>query len=487
MACENFACTRLNICPLDIKQRIADGFGAALYVLGDPCTPFDFNQLVSAISPTSQLPVLFSSLRYRSHQLEDTSYPQLDVFVMNEYWFGLDVWGDDSLCARSGSRCYIFHAGTWYFPPLPTATFKSEPGVILSGTSSGDALLSVKGYPTRTLGSMPSAITNCQMSGDGLTYFVKTSTGWNQFDDINKDWIELEPNYPSSWLVSSFDGTTIVQTNSSLIPDEFHYKIGSDHTQADIANGSGSEVYAAALGDTIFVARGSAISTVGSLNVQTQIYTLPIGVVATGVWADNVTVWVRTTTGTWMSNDAGWTWTVLENEFAVGPGLFTKPGSDNIWRTSEEPFSVMVGFPLRLTNGGLLFSPSTGWRNGFEDKTMSSGYTELLSTTTAALSPNGLYLFTNEDGVITLYLNVWNSTRFADWCKVNNCKSGYANYCQRFGTIDPKCRTNTPDGQTPVLPTPTPSKDFPIWAIVAIVLGVLVLVIGIMYATLKKK
>ena len=399
---------------------------------------------------------------------------------MDEYWFGLGTWGD-TLCARSGSNCYVFNSGTWYFPPLPTVNFKSVPGVMLSATQSGSTLLSVSGSPDRTLGSALGSPQNCQLSGNGLAYFVRTAAGWNEFDEQSGDWVGIEPNYPGSWLVTSFDGNTIVQTNSSHVQGEFHYKIGPADTQTNIADGSG-QVYVAALGDTIFVARDSSISTVGSLNILKLIYTLPTGL-TTGVWADDVTVWVATTIGTYMSNDAGWTWTVLLNEFAVGPGLFTKPGSDNIWRNSDEPFSEAIGFPLRLTNGGLL-SKSPQWRNGFEDKTMTTASTEILATTTAALSPNGLYLLTNVNGVITLYLNAWNSARFAEWCTSNNCTAGRARYCQAFGNIDPSCKTNTPGGPSP--PT-TPPKNFPVWAIALIVLGGLALIGGLFYAVSWKK
>ena len=488
MTCEGFARTRLEICPEDIEQRLADGLGPALHVLGGPCTQFDFNQLLNAQSPLAQLPVLFSSSRYRSHRLEQTSYLQLTAFAMDEYWFGLGTWGD-TLCARSGSNCYVFNSGTWYFPPLPTVNFKSVPGVMLSATQSGSTLLSVSGSPDRTLGSALGSPQNCQLSGNGLAYFVRTAAGWNEFDEQSGDWVGIEPNYPGSWLVTSFDGNTIVQTNSSHVQGEFHYKIGPADTQTNIADGSG-QVYVAALGDTIFVARDSSISTVGSLNILKLIYTLPTGL-TTGVWADDVTVWVATTIGTYMSNDAGWTWTVLLNEFAVGPGLFTKPGSDNIWRNSDEPFSEAIGFPLRLTNGGLLLSPSTGWRSGFEDKTMGDAATEILETTTAALSPNRLYLLTNVDGVITLYLNAWNSARFAEWCNSNDCKAAYARYCQAFGNIDTGCRTDTPGGPgTPITPSPpstTPGKGLSTLAIVMIVLGVLAILIGAFVAYLKNK
>ena len=490
MTCEGFAFARLGINPADIGQRIIDGLGPALYVLGGNCPAFDFAKMLS--NPTSNLPVLFSSLRYRSHKLEQTIYPQLTGVDVDEYWFGLGPW-ENTLCARSGSNTYSCRAGTWVLGvPGPTSTFKSVPGVMLSSAiKSGSTTLKLLGPPSSTqlLGSALNKITNCQTSGDGLTYFVRSANGWHTYNKITEDWVGIGPDDVSWWLVPSFDGRSLVLTGPA---SNFHYKIGSADMQTKVADGVGS-VYGAVLGATVFVARGSNIYTVGSLNVRSLIYTLPAGA-ATGIWADDLTVWVATTVGTYMSNDAGWTWTVLNDEFAVGPGLFTKPGSASIWTHSDETFSETIGFPLRLTNGGLLANPSTGWRNGFEDKTMTTASTEILETTTAALSPNGLYLLTNVNGVITVYLNAWNSAKFAEWCNSHDCKAGYARYCQAFGTIDPGCRTDTPGGpdipggpDTPNSPSPTPGKGLSTLAIVMIVLGVLALLIGAGFALLRKK
>ena len=481
MDCEAFACARLEPCPSDVGQRIADGLGDALALLGTNCGEFDFNQLVSADIPTAHLPVLFSTLKYRSPNLEATMYPKLEIAGadVNEYWFGLGPWGD-TLCARSGSLTFCYHLGSWtLLNGLPSGinTVKSVPGVMLSDVRGNMTLYTLWG--SNELGSL-GTLSNCQMSGDGLTYFANNSTGWKRYNEVNGTWDSVGVNGSNLWLVPSFDGTSLVLTNLDT-SGEFFYKVGSASVHSTTVGGSG-KVYGAVLGSTVFVARGQFIHTVGSLHVLSLIYTLPAGAV-TGIWADDVTVWVTTTIGTLMSNDAGWTWTVLENQFAVGPGLFTKLGSADIWRNSDEPFSQAVGFPLRLTNGGLL-SKSPQWRNGFEDKTMTTASTEILATTTAALSPNGLYLLTNVNGVITLYLNAWNSARFAEWCTSNNCTAGRARYCQAFGNIDPSCKTNTPGGPSP--PT-TPPKNFPVWAIALIVLGGLALIGGLFYAVSWKK
>jgi hypothetical protein len=494
MTCEGFACARLEICPGDIEQRIADGFGPALNVLGGNCPAFNFSQMVSASVPTSKLPVLFSSSRYRSHNLEQTIYPKAIVsgVTIIEYWFGLGPAGN-TLCARANSGCYYFDLGKWVAGlPGADSSFRSVPDVILSSLKfTGVTTLRKLGPPavSRTLSNTAAVVSSCQMSGDGLTYFWRTSGGWKIYDGTNNTVVPIQPQDAALWLVPSFDGNTIVLTRSPFDANhgEVVYKIGSANTETKEAIGSGTEVFAAALGDTVFVARGASISTVGSLNVYKLVYTLPSGL-ATGMWADNVTVWIATTVGTYMSNDAGWTWTFLEDVFAVGPGLFTKTGSANIWTNSDETFSETIGFPLRMTNGGLLSSPSTGWRNGFEDKTMNSAYTEILSTTTNALSPNGLYLLTNVGGVITLYLNTWNSAMFSEWCNSNDCRAGRAKYCQAFGEIDPECKTDTPAGPSPpTTPPEKPPKNFPVWAIALIVLGGLALIGGLFYATSRKK
>lgn len=486
MDCGSFACSRLAICPSDVKQRIIDGLGSALAVLGTACGQFDFDQLVSADDPTAQLPVLFSSLTYRSPKLEATVYPKLEIAgaTVDEYWFGLGPW-ENTICARSGSSTYCYRLGNWlltYGLPSQITTFKSVPGVMLYAARASSNMTLRRPDSTYQLGES-GIVSSCQMSGDGTSYFANNSTGWKRYNWSYRSWDSVGVDDTNLWLVPSFDGTCVVLTSPNISNGDFFYKIGSATLRSATVGGTG-KVYGAVLSSTVFVARVQFIYTIGSLHVLSLIYTIPVGL-ATGIWADALTVWVATTTGTYMSNDAGWTWTVLENQFAVGPGLFTKIGSADIWRNSDEPFSESVGFPLRLTNGGLL-SKSPQWRNGFEDKTTTTASTEILPTTTAALSPNGLYLLTNSNGIITLYLNAWNSTKFADWCKLNDCKAGYANYCQKFGMIDPRCKaSDTPGGPSPTPSNPA-SKDFPIWAIVLIVVGALALG-GIAYGMLKKK
>lgn len=497
MVCEKFACTRFESCPADVGQRIADGLGSALALLGTECGEFDFSRLVEHNDPLYHLPVLFSSLRYKSPTLEETIYPKIAVPGIEEYWFGLGGFGINTLCARAGSSTYYYHANTWVLWTLGPgiSTFKSVPGVTLSSvqqtTTSPTCYLGVRelGPPESDVDlGLLLGVTNCQVSGNGLTYFARDSSGWKRY--VSTSWESVGFGGTNLWLVPSFDGHSFVLTNLDS-PSTFYYKIESANIRSKTTSGSGA-VYAAVLGTTVFVVRGSKIYTVGSLNVLSLIKTLESGA-ATGIWADDVSVWVSTTTGTYMSNDAGWTWIVLTNKFAVGPGLFTSLGSANIWMNSDETFAEVADmFPLRLTNGGLLSSPQNGWRHSYEDTTANTLSTTISATTAAALSPNGLYLLTNDNGVITLYLNAWNSPKIIAWCRGygNNCKPGYAKYCQAFGSIDTGCINDTPGGPTPS-PSPTPvipaTNYFPSWGIALIVLGVVALVIGVIYVVSKKK
>ena len=148
-----------------------------------------------------------------------------------------------------------------------------------------------------------------------------------------------------------------------------------------------------------------------------------------------------------------------------------------------------VGYPLRLNNGGLLYSDANQWANAYQDQTKDDKYTVIEATDAAALSPNGQYLLTQEDGVVTLYLNVWNSAKFAAWCKAgaNNCQAAYARYCQQFKG-DPGCKTSTPDGpDEPDADGPDDAKSFPALATILIVVAGLGLIGAFLYWWLRKR
>jgi hypothetical protein len=323
------------------------------------------------------------------------------------------------------------------------------------------------------------------MSGNGLKWFIRDSNGWNTFDEA-KSWEPISGlNDPALTLVSSFDGNTVAATKPNS--DVVKYKIGSAALRTTPTVTGNGVLHAAVLGNTVFAVRGVNIYTVGSLNDMQRIFTLqPATDFATGVWADDRTVWVSTTTHTYMSNDAGWTWTLLEQQRAVGPGLFITPDSANIWRSSSETFVQATQFPLHLNNGGRLFNNQ--WSNWFEDTdtNANSPLTEITATTTSAVSPNGRYLFTNNNGLITLYLNVWNAPTLTAWCSGDTCNAARAAYCLRFGSIDASCTTPAGGGGSGGSPA-QPKKGIPIGLIVGLSLLVALLIIAVVIWYAKRK
>ena len=516
--CEDFACQRLTPCPKDVDQRIADGLSSPLSVFGTACGEFPFKQLIEAEDPTAELPVLFSSDNYRSSALVDTNFPLMPERLapsqppiqIEEYWFGLcprpfDRY--DTMCARSSTTCYLFDTEDEEWSAFGAAaqhSFKSVPGLCFSTHPATPALGIVAEQkvtstnPANDSSTKFVAITDCQLSGDGNVRFIKHSGGWSRITSPTS-FVGVGESGPQFRLHTSFDGSTFVQSNRRS-PD-FHYQIGSTALRSQSLGQdeyNDNDLFAAVSYRTILIARGKSVFAIGSLGTRKVIRDLPSVVV--GLWADDATIWVCTDQGTLMSHNLGWTWTELKNQFAIGPGLFSKPGSDTVWAHPDQSFAEAVTYPLRLTNGGHLRDAGT-WANAYQDKTMdNTKFTLVKKTDEFAVSPNGLYLLTQKDGVVTLFLNVWNSASFAAWCKLepNDCKAAYAKYCGGFKSVDSGCKTDEPSGPGtgPGSGSPgggsggskpdEPSSGFPTWAIIlASTLG-LGVIVGLIVALSKK-
>jgi hypothetical protein len=290
-------------------------------------------------------------------------------------------------------------------------------------------------------------------------------------------WASVGDRDPELWLASSVSNFVQTKPESSIVFYQFE---NSDLQQKTIPNDSTGNVFAAIIGSTVFIARGRYVYTVGSLNVLEMVFDLGTGV-ASGVWADDTNVWVATDKGTCVSRDLGWTWTLFHEFSAAGPGWFTKTGSDNVWGTSDLSFAQEVPFPLRLNNSGLLYKEG-GWANWFQETPIDTTFTEIKETDTHALSPNGRYLVTIVPNGVALYLNVWNSARFAAWCRQTSdgCRERYGRYCNEFKTIDDGCKTDTPGPDSP-------NEGLSTLTIVLISLAGLGVVAAILYAVLKKR
>jgi len=488
--CEDFARERLKNCPRDVTQRIEDGFGSVLSVLGNACGTFPFKTMIEAPDPLSALPVLFSSQQFTSPEVVP-AFPRAP-WDQCEYWYGLEPKFspravENTLCARCvDTSHWLGPDGSWY----STFLFKSVPGVCLLVTNVDesfpkDIIIQRLDGSSLAIGLMP-VVTACQLSANGQTFFVRDAVGWKRHQNA-KNWIAVGRPDADSELNTSFDGQTFVQANPNS-PD-YHYKIGTATLKTKtLPAGDDGTVYSAVWGrtlpHTIFIARGKKLYAVGSLNIEHMVFELSgdAGTVVTGLWADTQTLWLSTDKGTLMSSDGAWTWAELNNVFAVGPGLFVKPNDARIFAHSDESFAEAVGYPLLLNNGGLLYSDVNAWATGYQEQTRDDQVTTIEATDTAALSPNGQYLLTQADGVVALYLNVWNSAQFAAWCKAggNDCQAAYARYCQLFKT-DARCKASTPKDPD------DPKGGLPPLAIVLISIVGLGLIGALLSFVLKKR
>jgi len=455
--CEAFARLNLTQCPADIAQRLADGLGTTLSVVNYACSPvFNYVQLLS--HPTNHLPVLFSSASYRSPLLGSNIAPRIMDLVIDEYWFGAFLGAYDTLMARAGDIVYAWMSDTsppvsWLWKKLDYNTMgfrvRSVPGACLLLAEFEGQVVFQRGELSDIIGHIPGATTG-RISEDCTTCFVRDSTGWLKYigDQV---WVRVGNQDPSFELSPSFDGSSFVQSNTQSL---VYYNLGGNTSyKTVVVPVDSNNVYTAIIGTTVFIVRGLQIYTVGSNSIR---YTLnlvqPLTSPAKGMWADQHTVWISTAVATYRSSDLGWTWIKQNSVVAVGPGLYTTGSTNWVQGGSTQSFVESVEFPLQLHNSGLLSSPT--WTSWFDLAGQTNAYTAITPETEAAISPNGLFLLTQVEGVFTVYLNVWNTDAFKAWCGGNNCTAGYIEYCNQFGAIDSRCAVqDTPSDDSPTPPS----------------------------------
>lgn len=350
----------------------------------------------------------------RSPVVVPTGFPQVppspEGDLVTEYWFGSFGAVYDTMHARFGPRVFAYWQRQ-YSPDVwewaerlgASAIQRSIPGVwLVHNGSYGTIAVSVGNVRNTTqLGSVP-GVTMLQLSGDGKKYFARDTTGWKQHNQGNT-WTAVGFQDHLLDMSVSFDGSSYVQ--SKPFSPTFYYKSGSDGTlkTATLPNNDPNRVYTALIGSTIFAAQGKNVYTVGSKSSLVKLAVAKgLDSDATGIWADQTTVWVATGTATFMSNDLGWTWIEQPGSVAVGPGIYITGPSDPLVVSSTDSFVDSVGFPLKLNNSGALSSDTTNFRSGFELSGVLAGSTPITEQTKLAMSPDGRFVLTQyADGVFT--------------------------------------------------------------------------------------
>lgn len=475
-ACEEYAWLNLENCPPDIKQRIANGLCNPLSALTDACGSFDYAGMIASVDPTSYLPVLFSSDSSRSSRLVPTNItaPALSGIQVC-YWIGLSpVVGatEDTVCFRISDRATSTTTYGYYDPKTGWVecdmfASRSPLGMKRAGVKIHES--HVMTYPLNALKSDiigdELVVTDLALSGNGLAIFINTNDGWKRHIE-GKSWETL--GMVGKYMSTSFDGSTVC-VHDSAGDSKVLCKFGSRvlfQTSLPSDRFANQILHSAVLDSMVFLVRGPNVYTVGSLNAPALLATLnsvgdgEFG----GVWADRTTLWVSGLTSSYMSTDAGWTWTPLFEKWAVGPGVFygnVRSPNPIIELASEPSFEERDHFPLTLHNNGALIGPSGSehwfrWKEPVKDDS-----TRIETTETMALSPNGLFLYTRSPQGVKLFLNVWNTPQFAQWCAKNpKCNKDKSRYCAQFSSIDSRCK----------------KAGLPVWAIVLITLGSIALV-----------
>jgi hypothetical protein len=442
------------------------------------------------INPLATLPVLFRSSQYQSTRVKPLVY---DIFSNNtEYWIGptptkvLDYTNAKEPSAF-GTQYYACCGsdGLWYQPT--TVPFRSVTGTVIFYQF--DKVRTKKNNVEAFIGGFDYDVLDLFLSGDGSTYFKLSGTAspvWYRWDGMQ--WFALSGNLS---IAASFDGayscTAAWNVSGYLVVSMYFGSVlTGTHTTSAQLESLGYMPYLAMINDVVYVACRNSVYAAGSRGFFELARP---GYACKGIWTQGQAIWVSTSGGTYMSDNAGWTWSFQPDIRAVNAGLYIWESQSVLYTSDPTSFRDDVQYPLELTNRGLLRS-ADGWKNAFElkDGTWQNGsqvqdnddFTVINRNTRYATSPNGLFLLDNPpNGDVTLYFNVWKTAKFKEWCTANqnSCNVCLARYCDLMQ--DPECQTGDVD-PIPITPTPqptptTPSKPFPMW-IIGVIVGVVVLI-----------
>jgi hypothetical protein len=487
--CEEYAFENLMRCPRDIKQRMADGLCGTIASLSAACGDFDKQPMLESADPLKHLPELFSSSSYQSAQFVPTGM-EAPKFTGTQvtFWWGLAPFSGPSnptVCFQMStidSKIYGFYdvlatpGAEW----TRTRMFASTTSVCLAVDKNGQVVL----YPSNTVIAPDSSPTGLAISGDGLAMFMNVNVlGWKRYTS-DQTWEKLGLFAPH--LSTSFDGSNLC-AHTYAGNGTLFCKLGDQEifeTMLPTDEFVSRNLHSAVLGSTIFLVRGNKVYTVGS-SLRTPVMLLPplegVGEGPyEGIWADANTVWVGGSPVSYMSNDAGWTWTRLNERWVVGPGVAfadLRAARHTIQLASSASFVEDVPYPLVLHDNGLLASTNSKrpWENWFQLKLKTKDvFRTIRPETKAALSPNGRFLYTRSpEGEVKLYLNLWNDPNYKTWCdKTLKCPQAKQRYCAKFGSVDQRCAKK--------------KSGMPVWAVILMCLAGIAL-LAFLYVSLSRK
>jgi len=517
MNCDQFNAllipSQLKISPKDIAQRILYGYNLQMhcYFTGFsspeccPCCPVLLNAPFSAMcednDPLVNLPIIFNSSSYRSPYVTPLNATTFGVDY--QYWIGPSLSNSDphtlNVQTSNGTQ-FSFTASGWnletagvMYRSAQTTLLYYEAGQVWAKKSSSNAI---------PLGGVDDFISALHLSGDGSTYFYQRSVGthtwyrWSTFVPNSPQWVSMNSGLS---IGCSFDGK---YTCSAIwLTSTLQVTMYSDYTASWSASISAKESdgyapYLAMLDKMVFVALGMNVYSVGSNRSPTKILGTadwPLTQACTGIWADELTLWVRSGDATYMSNNGGWTWIKQSGVRAVSRGLYISSQYLDLVAPSLTRFQDDGLYPLKLNNRGLLSSVDGGWQNdAFELKTGTDDFTIIDYDTRYAISPNGLFVLDNDvEGNVVLRVNLWRVYPFQKWLAANPGVAcpGLSIYCDQLQDADCQTGNTQPidDGNpTDTNPPPEKPKSTPVGLIIGIALGVVFIAgLGFWLATRK--
>ena len=483
-SCGSFAKSVLENCPTDVEQRIADGLGYVLAPFNDNCGAFSFQAMLNAEDPTAQLPVVFSSRNYKSPIVEptDAQFPTMSE-TLEDVWFGVppniifSTWCCKTRTSTGVAKFYYLNNNAW----TQRGAFRSTETMAVFTDGSH-----IRKFPINIIIGYNITASDYAISSDGAQIYALDPQGlWLRYG-AGGSWNALNFK-PNAKLCLSFDGLNACAVSNQ----QLEYLFDGVYRSVPIASGN---TYACMLGSLVFFVQGADLYTVGTLKVVVKLKTFDAA--CTGIWSDDVAVYVDVDRTTHMSIDRGWTWVTQPGKSAIAPGVY-KDGSNRIWMSSLNSFQIDVGLPLRLNNSGLLYSPA--WRNWYQFMDLDIEYTHIDEGPTTVVSPNGRYLIIIGDDV-TVYLNVWNLPSFWTWCRFSGaaCMDGYKGYCQLTGIPMENCMPGFSPDPPPDPPDPPdddddddvpakPSDSNMLWVWIGVGLFIVVLIVVIILAFKLKK
>jgi hypothetical protein len=256
-------------------------------------------------------------------KLTPLNIAQLDANLDTEYWIGAPfdaVTSFPTICAEVKTPLAWWHYNGYAWVKISQFPWRSRPGITIRKFGNPifrDRVVSDQRQTDTLLGTSPTG-TRIEISGDGSTYFINDLTEWKAFVAAN-EWVSVASL--STRLAPSFDGSAVC----AIAQDSNSVDYIKPNRPVVTVSVSGTDpTFAGIIDSVVIVARGSTVDSFVNGILRNS---FPVRGPAIGVYTDDESVWVATSTGTsYVSFNKGVNWLQLNNMRVVAPWIVIQNG-----------------------------------------------------------------------------------------------------------------------------------------------------------------